>query len=338
MMREPNSNGARSEAGFALAIVLWTVAITSIVGLTLAASIQSEVRVAIAQRESLRAELLAESGLEFADYLANRGLGAPNEDLAGLPVRAITSGFHYRGDLAGGEIDLYLEGEDGKIGLSFAPKEIVEPFFAVWRGEPARGAQIAAAIEDWRDTDDEQSLFGAEALSYSGLGYTPRNAAFGPADPLLLRGLSAEDFMDQVIEETGRIVIRPGLDAFVTTDPVPSGINPNLAAKRVLMAIPGMSESVADAIVAARERTFFTSVDQLSQAVGGLALSVREHLRLGPSGAGAVLALGRTEGGVRRSIRRVRHPARTLDPFSGRLVPRRVINRIERNVLPEFVR
>ena len=328
--------GDKLQSGFALAIVLWTLAIASLVGLTLAVSVRSEIRVAQSTRSSLEAELLAESGLAFADYISTgRGLGTPSEDLTDIPVTAITSGFHYRVGLPEGTIDIYFEGEGGKINLGTAPRELIDAFFGLWTGDPIRGTEIGAAIEDWRDSGDQQGLGGAEAFTYS--GYAPRDGLIMATDPLLIRGLARSDFVGQVIEQQGRITVRPGLNSFITTGQSGPGIDANLAPRLVLLSIPGMSELNADAILAARQNTALRNLEELTRSVGGLGLSAREHLRFGPRGVLVVLSIGETSDAVRYSVRRVTDTALTFDSRAGRAFNRRVSVRLERNVVPEFV-
>ncbi len=328
------------EPGFALIVVLWVVTLVSIVALSLAVAIRAEIDTAIAGRDSLRAELLAESGLAIADFLEIRTLGVEARDLgqlSGVPATVAPGGRHYRFTLPEGTIDLFLEGEDGKINLSTAPDELIANFFTLWTDDTTRGAQIAAAITDWRDTDTQLSLFGAETLAYQNRGYLPRNAGLGTADALLIRGLGREDQQRRVVSDSGRFRVREGLNAFVTTGR--SGgplIDPNIAPKLVLMSVPGIDEQDADRIVEARRTGLGVDPDQIDLLMSSSGTEARDYMKFGPPEAPAILAVGQT-GTARRSIRRVYSYELEYDFLLGFLVNTLRLNHIERDVVPEFI-
>ena len=328
------------EPGFALIVVLWVVTLVSIVALSLAVAIRAEIDTAIAGRDSLRAELLAESGLAIADFLEIRTLGVEARDLgqlSGVPATVAPGGRHYRFTLPEGTIDLFLEGEDGKINLSTAPDELIANFFTLWTDDTTRGAQIAAAITDWRDTDTQLSLFGAETLAYQNRGYLPRNAGLGTADTLLIRGLGREDQQRRVVSDSGRFRVREGLNAFVTTGR--SGgplIDPNIAPKLVLMSVPGIDEQDADRIVEARRTGLGVDPDQIDLLMSSSGTEARDYMKFGPPEAPAILAVGQT-GTARRSIRRVYSYELEYDFLLGFLVNTLRLNHIERDVVPEFI-
>ena len=295
------------EPGFALIVVLWVVALVSIVALSLAVAIRAEIDTSIAGRDSLRAELLAESGLAIADFLEIRTPDVEARDLAeltGVPVTVAPGGRHYRFTLPEGTIDLFLEGEDGKINLSTASDELIANFFTLWTDDTTRGAEIAAAISDWRDTDSQLSLFGAETLAYQNSGYLPRNDELGMADTLLIRGLGREDQQRRVVPDSGRFRVREGLHAFVTTGPSGPLVDPNIAPKLVLMSVPGIDEQDADRIVEVRRTGLGVDPDRIDLLLSGSGTEARDYMNFGPPQAPAILAVGQT-GTARRSIRRV---------------------------------
>ena len=192
----------------------------SIVALSLAVAIRAEIDTSIAGRDSLRANFWPNPAWPSPTFLRSApwGVGARDlEQLTGVPATVAPGGTHYRFTLPEGTIDLFLEGEDGKIDLSTASEELIANFFTLWTDDTTRGAQIAAAITDWRDTDSQLSLFGAETLTYRSLGYLPRNGGLGTADTLLIRGLGREDQQRRVVPDSGRFTVREGLHAFVTT-------------------------------------------------------------------------------------------------------------------------
>ena len=114
----------REHEGFALVTVLAVVLIVSAVAFTLASFMRVEARGVAGDRLGLEAEQLCRAGQEMASYLAARGLGTPGENFEGLPVDVIQAGFHYLIHFPAGDVDLYLDAEDGKINLSSAPESI----------------------------------------------------------------------------------------------------------------------------------------------------------------------------------------------------------------------
>jgi len=324
------------EAGFALVVVIWIVALAALIAVALASQVRSEAGVALARGERLRAELLAESGLAFAEYM-NLSVGASGAGLTEIPVSVVVPGFHFRVNLPTGRIDLYLEGEDGKISLTSAPRDLLESFFRRWPTTAEGAAELVAAIEDWRDIDSQQQLLGAEDLTYRTFGYGPRNSGFGIADPLLVRGLVREDFRSSAIETpAGNIVFRPGLGAFVTTVRTEGGIDPNLAPSMVLASIPGISAEGVASVVQYRSNRRLAALDDLEGLPGISMPDAGPYLAFAPPSAPAILAIGTTGDGSRASMRTLSRLELGPDPITLAIVNRRVPTGIERDVFPEF--
>src|SRR5438093_1875005 len=182
----------QASSGFALLLVFSTLVMLSAIALTLAAAVGTEVRVAQDSWNVLQAERLAKSGHEVAAYLESRVLGSTTEDLAGLPVAPVIAGIRYRVTCEAGTTGIVLEVANGKLDVTSAKEDEVAAFFAAWTGDSDRGRQIAAAIADWIDYDDEIRPFGAEAESYLNRGYRPRNGPLGSADLHLIQGITPE--------------------------------------------------------------------------------------------------------------------------------------------------
>src|SRR5438067_4108023 len=107
-----------SSSGFALLLVLWTLVMLSMIALTLAASVNTEVRGNQDAWNQLQADQLATSGHELATYLETRFTGTASEDFTGLPVEAVTPGLLYRVSMKAGTVDLLLEGENGRFNVA----------------------------------------------------------------------------------------------------------------------------------------------------------------------------------------------------------------------------
>src|SRR5262249_1318756 len=103
-------NTKRPQSGFALLLVLWTLAMLSVVALTLASSAGTELRASQDGWNDLQAERLAAAGHELAAYLVTRGAGSATEDLTGLPVERVGATAIYRAAFSSGTVDIVFKG------------------------------------------------------------------------------------------------------------------------------------------------------------------------------------------------------------------------------------
>lgn len=256
-------------SGFALITVMIAVLVLSAVAVGLAMSVQTEARIQRTNFDAVQAEQLAQSGQEFAAFLTARGLTGAPDFLAGLPFEVVDRGFHYRAQTPSGSVDIYFEADNGKLNLNVAPPEVMRNFFALWTGDRPRAELMTAAIEDWRDADSDVRPNGAEAVSYAPLGFSPRNGQIGIADLPLIRGLDMTDFTLSAISNATQTTIRPSIDSYFTAAGTGAAINANFAPELILRAIPGIDDSFAAAIVAARRERLFENANDL-QARSGL--------------------------------------------------------------------
>ncbi|MEO8214102.1 MAG: hypothetical protein ABI560_12960 [Myxococcales bacterium] len=325
-----------SGKGFALVTVLAVILIVSAVALTLASTMRVEALQVLGDRTSVQMDEMSVAGQEMAAYLASRGLGSAAENFEGLPVEVIQAGFHYVIHLPAGDVDLYLDAEDGKLNLSTAPDILLESFFSTWSGDSTRGRELAAAVKDWRDSDDVSESGGAEAASYLAAGYTPRNAALSIADAGLLRGISPEDFRDRLLEGA-ELQSRRGLSAFLTNAAVGATVNPNYAAELVLRAVPGLSPQVAGQALTERRKALFRDAADFASRLGvpqdSPAWGYLGFARKIPS----ILTVVRSaDSRVVRSERRVFWPVSRLNTATGAFDSGSIVGLIERNALPDY--
>jgi type II secretory pathway component PulK len=297
----------RASSGFALLLVLWTLVILSAVALTFAASASTEVRASQDSWNDLQTERLAKSGHDFASYLETRMIGATNENLAGLPVQSIVAGLKYRVLLDGGTIDLIFEGENGKFDLLSANEAAAGSFWTMWTGDAERGQEIAAAIADWEDSDDTPRSYGAEAESYSGRGYSPRNGGLGSADLSLIKGISAEDLTPAVTELNGVPAIRQGLLSFISIVPTGNNVNVNYASPNLLRLLPNMTPEILAAILNMREQAIFKNAQDFRDRLGLSSDSaLLNRIAFDRGATPAILSIARIGTSIRvRSERRV---------------------------------
>jgi len=208
-MRAPTT-----EQGLALVIVLWVVALLSIVAASLAFSMRTETTLAHDLVTQAQARALAEAGvyrgileLYNPDRLRRwRGDGSP-----------------HRVRLAGVPITVSLQDEAGKIDLNSAQRGLLDALLRASGIEDERRDALLDAIEDWRDTDSLRRLNGAEDQEYEAAGrtYGAKDATFNTVEEL-----------QQVLGVTPRLFkrLRPAL----TVHSHSAGIDDKVAPPEVL--------------------------------------------------------------------------------------------------------
>ena len=203
--------------GSLLLIVLVTIVILSLSAYTFTALMQTEEEVARLETKQIQSRYLVESGLEFARlYLSNseatiraKGGRWNNQDLfGGVAVALDTSNPNLIGYFSIATSDLDDEGnpeglrfglidESTKINLNVLPynNAIDGNGREILMALPGMTEEIADAILDWLDPDDEPEEFGTESAFYNGED-PPYNAKNGPMDSLdellLVRGVTPQ--------------------------------------------------------------------------------------------------------------------------------------------------
>jgi general secretion pathway protein K len=108
--------------------------------------------------------------------------------------------------------------------------------------EEDEAARLTDAVLDWRDADSFKRPNGAEEPEYraAGLPYKPANAPFQAIEELqLVLGMRPE--------------IYRRIEPMITVYSRQAGVNPQLASRDVLLAIPGVGVDQADQYIALRE-------------------------------------------------------------------------------------
>lgn len=228
----------RHQAGFALLLVIWVLAILAVVAAGFAASTRSETRLARNLFEAAQARALAEAGIA-------RGTAAVIETDPRARWRADGTPYPLRFD--GGEVSVRIEDEDGKIDLNMAPPAMLAGLCAELALEDA----VCDALVD---------------------GVTERRRAAAPPEPPSFNGLrfgappvpDRQDAAFSTVEELRQI---PGLDAasfaklrpFVTVYAQSEPVDPTVAPREVLLAIPGIDPGAIDRFLAQRDTAATTN-------------------------------------------------------------------------------
>jgi general secretion pathway protein K len=167
--------------GMALVLTLWILCALVILAAGLAMTAHTEIQVSRNYADTVQCRLAAHGGV-------NRGL-ADVEDPgfaaqgAGTELSSTEDGL----DLGDASFVVQIQDEAGKVNINTAPESVLEAVFG--------SKEIAAAIVDWRDKDDDPRPVGAESEYYSGLEkpYHTRNESFITVrEVLLVKGITKE--------------------------------------------------------------------------------------------------------------------------------------------------
>ncbi len=162
----------KRERGAALLLVLWLIALlTALIG---AFALTARV-------EALQGKIL--SGGARAQELARAGVEYSLVRLADTEptTRWLPDGRSYRWSYAGGEVELQIVDETGKVDLNQAGAPLLTALMQAVGAEREQAERIAAAILDWRDPDPlTQVNGGAEDPDYAAAGrpYGAKDAPF----------------------------------------------------------------------------------------------------------------------------------------------------------------
>jgi general secretion pathway protein K len=211
---------------------------------------------------------------------------------------------------AGQQVSIDLFDEGGKLDLNAAPPEMLEALFLNLGMDFNAAHGLVAAMEDWRDVDDEARPAGAESLYYLSLPqpYRPANHDFQTVDELLLvRGVTSTLLYGGYrVRRDGNVERQLGLADCLTVSTHSSQVNINYAPLPVLLSVPGMTPEVARFIVEGRTRKPFASVSDFTHdypvLVSGETLS---RLTAGSTGPYTLIASARAEDGITARLKAI---------------------------------
>jgi general secretion pathway protein K len=150
-------------------------------------------------------------------------------------------GTVYKFTLGEGFVRVTIANEAGKIDLNRASEDTLEALFVSVGVDLAAARKLAAAVEDYRDSDDVRRPGGAEAIDYqaAGLDYKPKNAPFASIDELRrVFGVTSATFAS----------VRP----LITVYSPGADVDVNAASEAVLRALPNLDPERRQEIFAAR--------------------------------------------------------------------------------------
>ena len=226
------AHALRGRRGIALVGVLWALVLLSVMAGSFVRETRTEVVVARNTVENAKARALADAGIHRAVLTMSE---ADFED------RWRADGRPYLWRFADGEVRISVQDEAGKIDLNEAPVILLSGLFEAVGVDPERAQGLADAVADYRDGNDLRRLYGAEDDDYRDAGYA-HGAKDGPFEVI------AE--LAQVFGMTAEIYER--VAPFVTLYTQADTIEPLVAPRPVLLALPGITPEEVDGYIAER--------------------------------------------------------------------------------------
>ncbi len=242
---------AGGDKGIALIMVLWVLTVLMVIALSFSYMGRTESQTSLAFKQGVEKKFLAEAGVERSIIEISYGKMNPNAQAipeGDEPWK--TDGTPYTIKTDDGNCIVSIIDESGKINintLNDSSAIIIKTLLLNSGVEEELADTITDSILDWKDADDLTRLHGAESDYYSSLPnpYKAKNADFEtPEELLLVKGMTPE-----ILYGTDK---KKGIIDFVTVSSKNPTINAGAAPKEVLMAVPGITAEVAEAIISAR--------------------------------------------------------------------------------------
>jgi general secretion pathway protein K len=212
--------------GFALILVLWVIALMTIMAASFAQNMRRETLLISNIRDNAQAQAYAEAGLAYTQLMLISG----DEEL-----RWRGDGGLYQLNYNDIQIRVKIFEESGKIDINQAEESTLNAVFEGVTDDELQVGSLVNALLDWRDNDDEVRAQGAEKDQYlhQGLNYQPRNKPFQTLEELqLVLGFNAQ--------------IYNAVEPLLTVYSGQKTINPSKASREVLLTLPEVTPEQVD--------------------------------------------------------------------------------------------
>jgi general secretion pathway protein K len=222
------------QCGVALVLVMWVAVLLTVIASSFIVERRTETLVVRNSVSMARAEAIADAGVQRAVFEMYRADNSPDGWKR--------DGSTYDWSFDNVPVKVEIRDESAKIDINTAADALLRGLFLSQGLADDEAAGIVDAILDWRDPDSFKRPNGAEEAEYSaaGLPYRPANAPFQAIEELqLVLGMRPEIYRR----------VAPLITVF-SRQP---GINPQLATREVLLALPGMTSDTVDEYLVRRE-------------------------------------------------------------------------------------
>jgi general secretion pathway protein K len=226
---------ARRQRGVALVLVMWIAVLLAVIASSFIVERHGEALVIHNSLSSARAEAIADAGVQRAVWELYRTDNSPDAWKR--------DGSIYPWSFDGVPVAVEIRDESAKIDINTASDALIRGLFVSIGMSDDDASRMVDAILDWRDADAFKRPNGAEEPDYvaAGLPYKPANAPFQAIEELqLVLGMRPE--------------IYRRIAPMITVYSRQAGVNPQLASRDVLLAIPGVGSDDVDQYIALREQ------------------------------------------------------------------------------------
>lgn len=220
--------------GVALVLVLWVSVLLTVIASAFIVERRTETMIVRNSASLARAEAAADAGVWRGIHDMYRSDNAPD--------RWTRDGTPHDWSFDSVPVRVELRDESAKIDINTASEVLLSGLLASAGLEQDEVARLLDAILDWRDPDSLKRPNGAEEHDYrdAGLTYKPANSAFQAIEELqLVLGMRPDLYRR----------LAPSITVF-SRQP---GVNPQIASRDVLLAIPGLTPEIVDRYIADRE-------------------------------------------------------------------------------------
>lgn len=203
-----------------------------------------------------------------------------------------------------GQFEVRIENESGKVDINRAGESLLRMILKPFALEEQEKNIIVDSILDWRDKDNLHRLNGAEDDYYKSLPrpYECKDGDFDSVEELLMvRGVTPEIFYNG-LRDLVTVYVSPTREirrdaGFHRVHSDPNKININAASRAMLLALPLMTDDLAQEVVKYREESDFRSLDDVASVVGSdVYAAIGPYINLEISPQYTIKAIGKVVG------------------------------------------
>ncbi len=281
----------RQANGVALVMVLWVVAILSVIVLEFSFAMRTEVNIANHYKEELQLYAMAEGGVQraVAELIYKHDARVQQmrktlkpEEVPPEKMEWVPDGRPYLLPFDQGVCEVKVMSEAGKININIVSESMLRKIIENLGLEGEEKDVVVDSILDWKDSNDLHRVNGAENDYYQSLE-EPYDCKDGNLDSieelLLVRGVTPDLFHGKKgIKKEGEGVVadRVGLKDIFSIYSTGEQIDINSATPVVLRLVLGIPAEVARLIVKAREEKVFEHQQELLERVPELSTFMGE--------------------------------------------------------------
>ncbi len=289
-------------------MVLWVLILLSGIATEFCFAMRTEVNMVRNFKEQTEAYYIALAGLNRAiiELLRNESSPEKKKLLADESEKAPEKSSRWRMNtdippvaFAEGRFKVRIGNEAGKINLNTADEILLKMMLNGFDMEEQEKSVIVDSIMDWRDENDVHRMNGAENDYYQSLpnAYDCKNGDFDTIEELLLvRGITPDLFYGglknrlTVLEDSGS---KQGQIRHGSSKAGGSKICINAASRDMLLALPQMTDDLAQSILDFRKEADFKSLGEVSTLLGGDVYgAISSHITLTPSPYYQIVSFG----------------------------------------------